>query len=98
MDVASLRDPFPGWEFAVPLVRPRKHSLFSLAEKPLIVLDEPEQVTSAADRLWKRLEDADRPFPCPPEANFFTWPELRANLESNAELMVRELDLLTTAS
>src|SRR5208282_1977838 len=28
MDVPSPGDPFPGWEFAVPLVRPRKHSLF----------------------------------------------------------------------
>jgi transcription-repair coupling factor (superfamily II helicase) len=95
IDVASPGDPFPGWEFVVPLVRPRKHSLFSLAEKPVVVLDEPEQIGSAADRLWKRLGDTERPFPCPPDANFFTWPELRANLESHAELTVRELDLIT---
>ena len=50
----------------------------------------------AAERLWKRLEDPDRPFPCPPEANFFTWPELRANLEGNAELALRELELVTS--
>ena len=79
----SPGDPFPGWEFLVPLVRPRTRSLFSLAENPLVVLDEPEQIASAADRLWKRLEDEpDRPFPCPPEANFFTWPELRDTLEA----------------
>ena len=95
MDVASSGDSFPGWEFTVPLVRPRKHSLFSLSEKPVIVLDEPELISSAADRLWKRLEDTERPFPCPPEANFFTWPELQTNLESQAELAVRELDLIT---
>ena len=39
MDVASPGDPFPGWEFAVPLVRPRKHSLFSLTENPVVLID-----------------------------------------------------------
>ena len=66
VDVASPGDPFPGWEFLVPLVRPRSHSLFALAENPLVILDEPEQVAAAAGRLWKRLEDSDPVFPCPP--------------------------------
>jgi transcription-repair coupling factor (superfamily II helicase) len=95
MDVASPGDPFPGWEFAVPLVRPRKHSLFSLVDNPLVVADEPEQAAGAAERLWKRLaEDSGKPFPCPPDANFFTWPELRTSLEGNAELALRELDVV----
>ncbi len=55
MDVASPGDPFPGWEFAVPLVRPRKHSLFSLTENPVVIIDEPEQAAAASERLWKRL-------------------------------------------
>jgi transcription-repair coupling factor (superfamily II helicase) len=96
IDVASPGDPFPGWEFLVPLVRPRQHSLISLAGNPLVVLDEPEQIAAASERLWKRLEDTDRPFPCPPEANFFTWPELHASLEPNAELALRELELITS--
>jgi len=96
MDVGNPGDPFPGWELAVPLVRPRTHSLFSLTENPVIVIDEPEQVSSAAERFWKRLEEKpDRPFPCPPEANFFNWPELRASLASYAELALRELELIT---
>jgi transcription-repair coupling factor (superfamily II helicase) len=92
----ELGEPAPGWEFMVPLVRPRSHSLFSLTENPVIVLDEPEQAAAAAERYWKRLEErSDRPFPCPPEANFFAWPELRASLEGNAEFALRELELLT---
>jgi transcription-repair coupling factor (superfamily II helicase) len=92
----ELGEPGPGWEFTVPLVRPRSHSLFSLTDNPLVVVDEPEQAASAAERYWKRLEESsDRPFPCPPEANFFTWPELREALEGNAELSIRELELLT---
>jgi transcription-repair coupling factor (superfamily II helicase) len=96
MDVPSPGDPFPGWEFAVPLVRPRTQSLFSLAENPLVVLDEPEQIATAAARLWKRLDDPDRPFPCPPEKNFHTWPELQQTLTQNAELSIRELEVITS--
>jgi transcription-repair coupling factor (superfamily II helicase) len=96
MDAASPGDPFPGWEFAVPLVRPRKHSLFSLTENPLVVIDEPEQTAGASERLWKRLEEKpDRPLPFPAEANFYSWPELRESLQSNAELALRELELAT---
>jgi transcription-repair coupling factor (superfamily II helicase) len=92
----ELGEPGPGWEFMVPLVRPRSHSLFSLTENPVIVLDEPEQAAAAAERYWKRLEErSDRPFPCPPEANFYTWRELRETLEGNAELSLRELELFT---
>ncbi|HXA65458.1 MAG TPA: transcription-repair coupling factor [Bryobacteraceae bacterium] len=92
LDVASPGDPFPGWEFLVPLVRPRTQSLLSLAQNPIVVLDEPEQVAAAADRLWKRLDDS-RPFPCPPEQNFYVWPELAATFETKASLALRELDL-----
>ncbi|HEX5226463.1 MAG TPA: transcription-repair coupling factor [Bryobacteraceae bacterium] len=96
MDVASPGDPFPGWEFAVPLVRPRKHSLFSLTENPLVVVDEPERVAGASERLWKRLEEKQaKPLPFPPDANFFAWPALREALAGNAELLLRELDLAT---
>ena len=98
IDVASPGDPFPGWEFLVPLVRPRSGSLFSLVENPVVVVDEPEQVEAAAARLWKRLDDTERPFPCPPDKNFYSWPELRASLESKAEFTVRELEMLAADS
>ena len=93
MDVPSPGDPFAGWEFCVPLVRPRSHSLFTLIENPIVVFDEPEQIASAAERLWKRLQDTDRPSPCPPDKNFFHWNELRAHVEDKAEIEFRELDL-----
>ena len=41
----------------VPLVRPRSHSLFSVTDNPVIVVDEPEQTAAAAERFWKRLEE-----------------------------------------
>ena len=98
MEVPSPGDPFPGWEFQVPLVRPRAYSLLSLVENPVVVLDEPEQIATAAERFWKRLDDSERPSPCPPEQNFFQWNELRAHLEGKAELLLRELEILTPAS
>jgi transcription-repair coupling factor (superfamily II helicase) len=93
-EVPSPGDPFPGWEFLVPLVRPRSESLFSLAQNPLIVLDEPEQIAAAAGRLWKRLEESDRPFPGVAEKNFYAWPELQSTLSGKAELSLRELELI----
>ncbi|MBV9770091.1 MAG: transcription-repair coupling factor, partial [Bryobacterales bacterium] len=102
VDVPSPGDRFPGWEFMAPLLRPRRHSLFSLIENPLVIIDEPEQAAAAAERLWKRLEEKPeeskaRPFPCPPEANFYTWSELLESLAPNAELALRELELITDA-
>ena len=84
-------------EFLVPLVRPRTQSLLALAENPVVVLDEPEQVAAASERLWKRL-DEPRPFPCPPEQNFYQWPELNATLEFKASLALRELDLVVDSA
>ena len=84
-------EPFPGWEFVVPLVRPREHSLIDLAESPLVVVDEPEQVRSAAERLWTRLEDESRDPIAPPEANYLRWEELSERLAGHTQLEVREL-------
>ena len=49
---------FPGWEFAAALEEPREHSLLALAREPIVILDEPEQIRSAAERLWKRLDQS----------------------------------------
>ena len=96
--VASPGDAFPGWEFAVPLARPRTRSLFSLSPEALVVLDEPEAVAQAADRLWKRLDDEERQRQSgwPAElasANYFTWGELRESLRKRTQVMLRQLDV-----
>ncbi len=64
-------EPFSGWEHLAPLVRPRETPLVNLFEDPLVVLDEPEQVASAGDRLWERLEEHREEMLCPPEKIFF---------------------------
>ncbi len=91
--IVSPGDAFPGWEFAVPMKRPRAHSLLSFTTDPIVVLDEPEQTAGAAERLWKRLADPERETPISAEANFFRWGELQAQLANQTELQLRELEV-----
>ena len=95
LDLSNPGEVFPGWEFLVPLVRPRTENVFSLIPNALIVFDEPTAIKSAADRLWQRLENPERPTPIAPEKNFARWDELTATLNANPQLDIQELDLVT---
>jgi transcription-repair coupling factor (superfamily II helicase) len=85
--------PFPGWELLAPLVRPRSASLLSLMEHPLVLWDEPEQLRAAAERLWTRLEDTERPSPCPPERIFFRWEDIASQARAAAQVVFREIEV-----
>jgi len=50
--------------------------MLGLVTRPVVLWDEPEQLRSAAQRLWKRLEDPERPSPVPAERVFLRWEEL----------------------
>ena len=84
---------FGGWELLTPLVRERNGDLFSLSDRPIVIWDEPELTRAAADRLWKRLADAERPSWCPPELVFRTYEEIRAISQRFTEIDIRELDI-----
>lgn len=88
-------EPFAGWEFALPLLRPRTSSILQMMEAPLVVWDEPEQIKSAAERLWKRLDEPDRQGPCPPDEIFLRYGEILAQSVGRHQLELRELGLLT---
>ena len=90
-------EPFPGWEFWVPVVRPRNHSIFSLMDNPLVIWDEPELTAAAADRLWKRMDHPEKPSACPPGKSFFRWEELRAQVEGATAISLRGLEVVTAA-
>jgi transcription-repair coupling factor (superfamily II helicase) len=92
-DLPLPGETFPGWELLVPLVRPRNTSLFDLVEKPLVIWDEPDQIRAAAERLWKRLEDPERPALCPPEKVFFRFDELTGAHPDRAGIELRELEI-----
>ena len=94
LDLANPGEIFPGWEFLVPLVRPRAHSILSLVPDAVIVLDEPHAIQSAAHRLWQRLENPDRPAPVDPQKNFAHWEELSAGIEGRTQISLQELTVL----
>ena len=97
LELSNPGEVFPGWEFLVPLVRPRSHSLLSLNRDALVILDEPANISSAADRLWQRLEKPDRPAPIEPEKNYLRWEELQEAIAARTKLSFDELDLITGA-
>ncbi len=70
-------EPFPGWELLAGMVRPLDVSVFSLLENPIVLWDEPEQVHSAAERFWKRLEQIERSEAYDPAKIFFSWDDLK---------------------
>jgi transcription-repair coupling factor (superfamily II helicase) len=93
LDLSNPGEIFPGWEFLVPLVRPRSQNLLSLSPDAIIVLDEPPAIASAADRLWQRLENPDRPPPLSPGDNFLAWAEWNNILKDRTAVSFEELPL-----
>ncbi|HML18837.1 MAG TPA: transcription-repair coupling factor [Bryobacteraceae bacterium] len=87
--------PYPGWEFAAALEHPREQSLIELAGDAVVVLDEPEQIRAAAERLWKRLDQGDAAELA--AANFFHWEDFEARYAAPSlkrpQVNLRELDL-----
>jgi transcription-repair coupling factor (superfamily II helicase) len=100
---------YPGWEFDAALPERggdrREHSILSLAKDALVVLDEPDQIRGAAERLWKRLDpysvEPENAQPADPQsdaaelahANFMRWADFEGHLADRGQIVLRELDL-----
>ncbi len=97
LELSNPGEVFPGWEFLVPLVRPRTHNVLSLNRDAVVVLDEPDAIESAADRLWQRLEKPDRPAPIEPEKNFIAWDEWKASLQDRTLVNLHELEVVAAS-
>jgi transcription-repair coupling factor (superfamily II helicase) len=86
-------DLYPGWEFAAARDEPRAHSLFALSGEAIVLLDEPEDVRGAAERLWKRLRQLAAEHPESEglaEANFLQWEQLEQAIP-DARVCLQEL-------
>jgi transcription-repair coupling factor (superfamily II helicase) len=92
-DLPPPGDPFPGWELIQPMVRPRNSSVFGLLKNPLVVWDEPEQIKSAAERFWKRLDQIERSAACDPDRVYFRWEDLERQAAVSPQLSLKELEL-----
>ncbi len=87
-----------GWEFRQAVDEPREYSIFDIADRPVVLLDEPEQIKAAGERLWIRLDtppkDYDAVFePVPPEKIFHTWDDFEQQLKGKEQLEFRQLSL-----
>lgn len=82
----------PGWELLTPLVRAHRASTFSLAERPIVVWDEPELTKGAAERLWVRLQQTERSAAYDPDKVFFNWDALRSLAGNFSQVELRELE------
>ena len=91
-DLPPPGETFPGWELLSAMVKPRDSSVFSLLESPVVVWDEPEQVHSAAERFWKRLDQIERSPAYDPDRIFFRWEELRQQAERAPQAELKELE------
>jgi transcription-repair coupling factor (superfamily II helicase) len=92
-DLPPPGEPFPGWEPLVPMVRPRRHSVFALLDRPLVLWDEPAQVAAAADRLWKRLDQIPASPACDPASVFFHWEDLQNQAAGALQIALEELEV-----
>jgi transcription-repair coupling factor (superfamily II helicase) len=86
-------EPFPGWESLSAMVRPKTGAVLALADKPIVVWDEPGQVRSAAERLWTRLEQT---LPSPiyaPGSIYYKWEEFQQSALGMPQLSIEELEI-----
>ena len=101
---AERGEPFPGWEYLVPLTRPLGSSAFDYFKDAVLVIDEPAEIEKRASELYAYLADrfsqADDAgeLALPPERLFLTPDELRAKFESAARVELRLLGRVAAAT
>jgi transcription-repair coupling factor (superfamily II helicase) len=92
-DLPPPGETFPGWELISPMLKPRRASVFSLLDRPIVVWDEPEQVRAAAERFWKRLEQIERSPAYDPDRIYFQWDDLIRQAAEAPAVQLKELEL-----
>ncbi|HKP85644.1 MAG TPA: transcription-repair coupling factor, partial [Blastocatellia bacterium] len=101
---AERGEPFPGWEYLLPLTRPLQSSAFDYFKDAVLVIDEPAEIEKRAGELYRYLadrfsqaEDAGE-LALPPEKLFLTADELRARFDSQARVELRLLGRAAAAT
>jgi transcription-repair coupling factor (superfamily II helicase) len=101
-------EPFPGWEFLLPLVQPLRHTVTDLCPEAVYFLDEPAELQREMERLWLMLEkehaaareeyteavaEGERARPVASPDNFYiTWEELQGKLKGQPAVRLVGLD------
>ena len=94
---ADEGETFPGWEWLMPLVYPRRGSLFDYLKDAVLVIEEPSGIESHLAGVFETLgtrfaetESADE-LGLPPEEYYMTAEEIRARLEPIERVELRTL-------
>ena len=94
---AERGEPFPGWEYLIPLTRPLTSSSFDYFKDAVLVIDEPVEIEKRAADLYRYLADrfslADDAgeLALPPDKLFLTAEELRARFDGATRIELRLL-------
>ncbi|MCU0229258.1 MAG: hypothetical protein MUF01_16635 [Bryobacterales bacterium] len=90
--------PFPGWQQAVPVVRPPGSTVADLMPGALLLLDEPAQCETAVEKFWQRLNDGASQCFFPPQAAYLTESDWQRRYFRQAHVTLEELDLLQASA
>ncbi|HEY6330139.1 MAG TPA: DEAD/DEAH box helicase, partial [Blastocatellia bacterium] len=99
---AERGDPFPGWEYLLPLTRQVNSSVLDYFKNAILVVDEPSEIEKSARDLFENLADryarADEEgdLALPPPQLFLSGDELRSRFETMDRVELRLLG--TTAA
>ena len=94
---ADEGETFPGWEWLMPLVYPRRGSLFDYLKDAVLVIEEPSgletHLSGVYDTLAARYAETDAAdeLGLPPEEYYLTAEEIRARLEPMQRVELRTL-------
>lgn len=94
---AQRGEPFPGWEYLMPLTRPLTSSAFDYLKDSVLVIDEPVEIEKRASDLYRYLSerfslaDDSGELALPPEKLFLTAEELRDRFEAATRIELRLL-------
>ena len=94
---AERGEPFPGWEYLIPLTRPLTSSAFDYFKDAVLLIDEPVEIEKRASDLYRYLsnrfslaDDAGE-LSLPPEKLFLSVEELQARFEAATRIELRLL-------
>lgn len=55
-EFAENGEPFPGWEFLIPIVTPRSATIFDFLDDPFFVIDEPQHIEHTLKEFYNDLD------------------------------------------
>jgi len=96
-DFADEGEDFSGWEFMIPLVKPRTSSIFEFLKDVIFIIDEPTQIEQTLVNFYETLEkhyaeiiEAGE-IGLAPDELFLKGETLRENLEKKSRIELRAL-------